>query len=205
MTRYECLQILAPLLNERDLVVTALGWVAGEWHSVRPAESNLYQINMGMCAPLCLGLALTLPHRRVIGLESDGSTLMYLGNLTTLGNNRPPNLTLIVFDNQCYQATGGLPTATAGATNLAGIASCAGIEHAYEVRTAQEFEAQVRSALERQGLSYIVAKIEVAGRRMSTGMDGKESKYRFVRYIEKSEGIKIIDSAAKRTADLRDS
>jgi len=205
MTRYECLQILAPLLNERDLVVTALSWVAGEWHSVRPAESNLYQINMGMCAPLCLGLALTLPHRRVIGLESDGSTLMYLGNLTTLGNTRPPNLTLIVFDNQCYQATGGLPTATAGATNLAGIASCAGIEHAYEVRTAQEFEAQVRSALERQGLSYIVAKIEVAGKRMSTGMDGKESKYRFVRYIEKSEGIKIIDSAAKRTADLRDS
>jgi sulfopyruvate decarboxylase subunit beta len=158
-----------------------------------------------MCAPWCLGLALTLPHRRVIGLESDGSTLMYLGNLTTLGNNRPPNLTLIVFDNQCYQATGGLPTATAGATNLAGIASCAGIEHAYEVKTAQEFEGQARAALGRQGLSYIVAKIEVAGKRMSTGMDGKESKYRFVRYIEKSEGIKIIDSAAKRTADLRSS
>jgi len=32
---------------------------------------------------------------------------------------------------------------------------------------------------------------------MSTDMDGKEGKYRFVRYIEKSEGIRIISSAAK--------
>ena len=201
MTRYECLKILAPLLKEQDLVVTALGWVAGEWHDVRPAESNLYQINMGMCAPVCLGLALTLPHRRVVGLESDGSTLMYLGNLTTLGNAKPANLTIIVFDNQCYQATGGLPSATAGGTDLAGIAKCAGIQHAHEVRTTAEFEQQADAALERQALSYIVAKIEVAGKRMSTGMDGKESKYHFVRYIEKTEGIKIISSAAKRVGD----
>jgi sulfopyruvate decarboxylase subunit beta len=202
MTRYECLKLLAPLLKEEDLVVTALGWVAGEWHSVRPAESNLYQINMGMCAPVCLGLALTLPHRRVIGLESDGSTLMYLGNLTTLGNKKPPNLTIVVFDNQCYQATGGLPTATAGSTDLAGIAKCAGIQHAREVKTAHEFEEEARAALARQALSYIVAKVEVAGKRMSTGMDGKESKYHFVRYIEKTEGIKIITSAAKRVGDV---
>ena len=202
MTRYECLKILAPLLKDQDLVVTALGWVAGEWHSIRPSESNLYQINMGMCAPLCLGLALTLPHRRVIGLESDGSTLMYLGNLTTLGNKRPPNLTIMVFDNECYQATGGLPTATASGTNLAGIASCAGIQHAYEVKTAQEFEKHARASLDQQALSYIVAKVDASGKRMATGMDGKESKYRFVRHIEKTEGIKIIASSAKRIADF---
>ena len=114
MTRYECLGILAPFLKDEDLVVTALGWVAGEWHSIRPKESNLYQINMGMCTPLSLGLALVLPHRRVIALESDGSVLLYLGNLTTLANKKPKNLTVVVFDNQCYLATGGLPTATAG-------------------------------------------------------------------------------------------
>ena len=205
MTRYECLKILAPLLKDQDLVVTTLGWIAGEWHSIRPAESNLYQINMGMCTPLCLGLALTLPHRRVIGLDSDGGTLMYLGNLTTLGNKRPPNLTVIVFDNQCYQATGGLSTATAGATNLAGIAGCAGIQHAYEAKTAQEFEEHARAALDRQALSYVVAKVDASGKRMATGMDGKESKYHFVRYIEKTEGIKIIVSSAKRIADLGNS
>ncbi|OGQ84278.1 MAG: hypothetical protein A3F90_00045 [Deltaproteobacteria bacterium RIFCSPLOWO2_12_FULL_60_19] len=198
MTRHECLSILATLLKDEDLVVTALGWVAGEWHSVRPKESNLYQINMGMCTPLCLGLALALPHRRVIALESDGSVLLYLGNLTTLANKRPGNLTVIVFDNQCYLATGGLPTATAGVTDLAGMARAAGIRDAYEVRELGDFEEQARAALGREGPSYIVAKVDPTGKRMSTNIDGKEAKYHFVRYIEKSEGIRIIGTHAMK-------
>jgi thiamine pyrophosphate-dependent acetolactate synthase large subunit-like protein len=198
MTRYECLSILAGLLKNEDLVVTTLGWTAGEWHSLRPKESNFYQINMGLCTPLCLGLALMLPHRRVVALDSDGSVLLYLGNLTTVANKKPSNLTVIVFDNQCYLSTGGLPTATAGVTNLAAMALAAGISHACEVNSLADFEKQSREALERKETSYIVAKVEPTGKVMSTGMDGKESKYRFVRYIEKSEHVKIISTDAMR-------
>jgi len=94
-------------------------------------------------------------------------------------------------------ATGGLPTATAGVTDLAGMANAAGMEHSYSVSSLKEFEHEARSALQRKGPSYLVAKVEAAGKRMSTDMDGKEGKYRFVRYIEKSEGIHIIGPAAK--------
>ena len=196
MTRYQCLAILAPLLKDDDLVVTTLGWVAGEWFALRPKESNLYQINMGMCAPLSMGLALVLPHRRVIALESDGSVLLNLSTIATIGNQQPKNLVVIVFDNQCYMATGGLPTATAGPTDLAGMAKAAGIEYSTTVSSLDEFESEIQATLRRQAPSYIVAKIEAAGKRMSTDMDGKEGKYRFVRYIEKSEGIQIIDTSA---------
>jgi sulfopyruvate decarboxylase subunit beta len=195
--RFDCLSLLAPLIKDEDLVVTTLGWVAGEWFAVRHKESNLYQVNMGMCTPLCLGLALVLPHRRVIAIESDGSVLLNLGAMATLANKRPLNLTVIVFDNQCYMATGGLPTATAGVTDLASMANGAGIEDSYSVSSLEEFEHEARAAIQRSGLSYIVAKVEAAGKRMSTDMDGKEGKYRFVRYIEKTEGIQIIRSAAK--------
>jgi sulfopyruvate decarboxylase subunit beta len=198
MTRYECLSVLAPLLKDEDLVVTTLGWVAGEWFALRPKESNLYQINMGMCTPLCLGLALVLPRRRVIALESDGSVLLNLSSIATMANKRPPNLTVIVFDNQCYMATGGLPTATAGPTDLAGIAKAAGIEHSYSVSSVREFEDQARATLDRRSPSYIVAKVEAVGKRMTTDMDGKEGKYRFVRYIEKSEKIQIIGTSAMK-------
>ena len=200
MTRFECLEALAAIVKDDDLVVTALGWVAGEWHAVRPAESNLYQINMGMCTPLCLGLSLMLPHRRVIALESDGGVLMYMGSIATLANKRPRNLMVIVFDNGCYLATGGLPTATGGLTNLAGVAREAGIGHAYEVKSIQDFETQVRAAITRQDLTYIVARVDASGKRMATSMDGKESKYRFVRYIEQSEKIRIINPNAKKLA-----
>ena len=48
MKRLECLSLLGPLIKDDDLVVTTLGWVAGEWFAVRHKESNLYQVNMGM-------------------------------------------------------------------------------------------------------------------------------------------------------------
>jgi len=197
MKRLDCLSVLGPLIKDDDLVVTTLGWVAGEWFAVRHKESNLYQVNMGMCTPLCLGLALVLPHRRVVAIESDGSVLLNLGAMTTLANKRPPNLTVIVFDNQCYMATGGLPTATAGVTDLAAMANGAGIENSCSVSALDEFEREARGALQRKGPNYIIAKVEAAGKRMSTDMDGKEGKYRFVRYIERTEGIKIIGTAAK--------
>ena len=73
MKRLECLSLLGPLIKDDDLVVTTLGWVAGEWFAVRHKESNLYQVNMGMCTPLCLGLALVLPHRRVVGWTAHGN------------------------------------------------------------------------------------------------------------------------------------
>ena len=196
MTRYECLKYLASILKDEDLVVTTLGWIAGEWFSLRPRDSNLYQINMGMCTPLCLGLSLVLPHRRVIALESDGSVLLNLSSLATLGNQQPKNLTVVVFDNQCYMATGGLPTATAGSTDLAGMAKAAGIKCSSTASSLKLFEEEMKGALERPDPSYIVAKVEATGKRMSTDMDGKEGKYRFVRYIEKSEGIQIIGTSA---------
>jgi hypothetical protein len=43
-----------------------------------------------------------------------------------------------------------------------------------------------------------VAKVDPTGKRMSTNIDGKEAKYRFVRYIERSEGIRIIGTHAMK-------
>jgi len=40
MKRLDCLSVLGPLIKDDDLVVTTLGWVAGEWFAVRHKESN---------------------------------------------------------------------------------------------------------------------------------------------------------------------
>ena len=86
-----------------------------------------------------------------VAIESDGSVPLNLGAMITLANERPPNLTVIVFDNQCYMATGGLPTATAGVTDLAAMANGAGIENSYSVSALNEFEREARAALQCKG------------------------------------------------------
>ncbi len=90
---------------------------------------------MGNALAVGLGLALALPNRKVIVLESDGSLLLSLFNLPTVAKMNPANLAVFVFDNQAYSGTKiSEPTATAGKTDLAGMARSAGIENAITVR-----------------------------------------------------------------------
>ncbi len=118
MRRSECLKALAPMLTDQ-LVVTNVARTGFETHMAMPREGNLYTMGMGLVTPVVLGIALSLPHRGVIALDGDGSILLNLGALSTVGNYAPPNLISIIFDNESYASTGGLPTATAGKTKLA--------------------------------------------------------------------------------------
>ena len=89
MKRYDCLKALASVVREDDLVVTNLGNTMHEWLSVRPSRANLYNMNLGQCTPVALGLALALPHSRVIALDGDGNLLMNLASLADVAYHKP--------------------------------------------------------------------------------------------------------------------
>jgi thiamine pyrophosphate-dependent acetolactate synthase large subunit-like protein len=192
MRRKECLEALAPLITDQ-LVITNVARTAFEWKMAKPREGNLYTMGMGLVTPVALGLALALPHRGVVALDGDGGILLNLGALATVANCAPPNLVSIIFDNESYASTGGLPTATAGRTDLVAIARGAGISRASEVRTPDEFAAAAAEGLDRGGPCVIVAKVasEIPAVEPKL-MDGRENKYRFVRYIEATEERTIL-------------
>jgi thiamine pyrophosphate-dependent acetolactate synthase large subunit-like protein len=194
VNRLECLQVLEPLLGPTDLVITALGATTAAWFSLRPNDERTFaKSGMGGDVPMGTGLALALPHRRVVVLDNDGSQLSVLGSLATLGNVRPPNLRVFVFDNEGYEETGGQPSATRGRTDLAAVARAVGIDGAVCVTTLTSFEAAARRALANDGLGYVVAKIELGpGRAFGGGPNRYEQATRFIRGIEASEGVRIL-------------
>lgn len=202
MRRYDCLAALAPLIED-DLVVSNVARTSFEWHALANREGNLYTMAMGMVTPVCLGLALALPHRRVIALDGDGSILLNLGALATVANQAPPNLTICVWDNESYASTGGLPTASAGVTDIAGVARSAGVKQSHTVTTVQEFASLAEEALAGGGPWVIVAKVDQETPAVEPKlMDGRENKYRFVRYIEQTEKTTILKpSIVGRNAD----
>jgi sulfopyruvate decarboxylase subunit beta len=193
MRRFECMQALAPMLTDQ-LIVTNVARTGFETNMAMPREGNLYTMGMGLVTPVVLGLALSLPHRGVIALDGDGSILLNLGALSTVGNYAPPNLTSIIFDNESYASTGGLPTATAGKTKLVEMAKGAGISNAVEVRTIEDFTAAATKAMAgHSGPWVIVCKVVAEKPPVQPKlMDGRENKYRFVRYIEQTEGTTIL-------------
>ena len=121
MKRYDCLRAIAPHFGD-ELVVTNLGAVRHEWQALRPHPGNYHLQNLGLTSSMALGLALALPHRKVVAFDGDGSLLLNLGSLATIANQHPKNLIHIVFDNECYESSRGAPTATAGQADLAAIA-----------------------------------------------------------------------------------
>jgi hypothetical protein len=69
----------------------------------------------------------------------------------------------------------------------------AGIEHAVTVWTLDEFSAAASRALDGHGPSLIVAKVTPESPDVVPKlMDGRENKYRFVRYVEETAGITIL-------------
>ena len=184
MTRMEALRILYPDIEE-DVVVTIMGAVAAELYSLGH-RSNFFYLEhaMGLASSMGLGLALSLPHKRVIVLDGDGSLLMNLGTLSTLAWYAPKNLIHIVFDNQSLLSVGGFPTATSARADLAGIALKSGAEFAATVRSCDEFREAWQLAQKRRQLSMIVAKVDASGP-ASFHMDLTllENRFQFQRWL----------------------
>jgi len=194
MIRYECLELIASQITDQ-LVVTSQSGQRIEWSHLSNHEGNLPIGMMGCALGVGIGLALALPHRRIVVLESDGSILLSLFNLPTLANLNPPNLTAFVFDNGVYSGTRiSEPTATSGRTNLEAVARGAGIRNATTIRNIRTFKKEGLAALRRKGPNFIVCKVEESLRHREIprpAIDLAENKYRFVRYIERTEGKTI--------------
>jgi sulfopyruvate decarboxylase subunit beta len=196
MKRYDCMERLGALLKD-ELVILSLGASVDEWYNAAPhmRAASLFQQQLGCVTPQAFGLAVGLPHRRVVSLDTDGGMMFNLGILATLANEQPANLLVVVWDNECYQSIGGPPTHTAkGRVDIARIAQGAGIERAYTVRDLDAFEARCRDGLAAQAPTVIVAKVESGVRQdiRRKHSDGREDKYIFVRHVEATEGIVIM-------------
>jgi sulfopyruvate decarboxylase subunit beta len=186
MKRAKCIEAIYGELQDK-LVVTIMGACAQELYDLGHCENFFYlEHAMGLASSIGLGLALNLPHEKVVVMDGDGSVLMNLGTLTTLARYRPPNLTHIIFDNGSLLSTGGFAShTTAGITDLAAIARGAGIKNVALVSTPFDFIEATADAFERNELSVIVAKVEAVGPD-HYGMDLKlpENAFRFERYIK---------------------
>jgi len=195
MKRFECMKRLGAKLAD-ELVILSLGASVDEWYNAAPhmRAASLFQQQLGCVTPEAFGLAVGLPHRRVVSLDTDGGMMFNLGILATLANEQPKNLLVVVWDNECYQSIGGPPTHTAGRVNLASVARGTGIEHAYLVEDLDTFEEHCTKGLAADSPYVIVAKVapSVEPKIKRKHSDGREDKYIFVRHVEASEGIVIM-------------
>ena len=190
MTRIEATRAIVELANGAP-IVASLGHPAYDLFAAGDRPQHFYTWgSMGLASSIGLGLALARPDLRVIVLDGDGSLLMNLGSLATIGLLRPNNLTVIVMDNEEYATTGGQPTPTAHGADLAGAARAMGIATAATVRS----EGELRGALNVPGAMFIVAKVKESAPTAKPPLDCVFIKQRFMSAIRTPQSA--IEGAA---------
>jgi thiamine pyrophosphate-dependent acetolactate synthase large subunit-like protein len=149
--------------NPEDfLIVTGLAGTARDIAGICGAEgTNYYSLAgaMGGAVAMGLGLALAQPNKRVLCVTGDGELLMNVGALATVAVMNPANFGIICVDNGHYGETGNQVSHTGHSTDLAVMASGAGIK---QVRTvAQEGDIADAAAMVKGGNATFFVHLKV--------------------------------------------
>ena len=159
MNRLDATRLVVNWLADEDAVIASLGHPAYDLFAAGDRPANFYTWgSMGLASSMGLGLAMARPDRRVVVLDGDGSLLMNLGSLATIGWVKPANLVVIVWDNELYGTTGGQDTATAHGADLEAAARSMGCSSA-TVRSAEALTSALLWCDTQAGPWVIVAKV----------------------------------------------
>ena len=163
MKRWEAIEVIAGLLKEEESVVSANGMISREMYAIRDRSHNFYMLgSMGLASSIGLGVALSVPNKKVIVIDGDGNVLMNLGSLTTIGKLCPKNLVHVVLDNESHDSTGGQPTASMIA-KLEEIAKASGFKLTRRVYDIEMLEEAMRELLTSDGPSFLLVKVKKGG------------------------------------------
>ena len=189
--RYDYLKAIAA--DSGDALAVCTGWAAREWWALRPSDGNLKTRTLGLVSSIAAGLAIALPHRKVIAIDGDGAFLMNLCGLPTIALQNPSNLIHLLFDNEIYEASGGTATASRRA-DAVGLAKGSGYKQAVWVDSPAQFNSEFRRAWKKNQLSLIAVKV-APGQPQDLPplkLDEIENKYRFIRHLEVTEKKNIL-------------
>ena len=168
MSKLDRRELCRAVLADRGdmLVIAGLGAPAWDITAVGDCAQNLpLWGGMGGAAMMGLGLALAQPQRKVLVITGDGEMLMGLGSLATIAVKAPPNLAILVLDNEHYGETGMQETATRHGVDLVAIAKGAGFKRTMHVTQPGELAA-LRAAIQTDGCLFALAKVDAAPQKL---------------------------------------
>ena len=118
LSREEAIKTIVNNLLSSEVIISTTGKTSRELYEYRIARNEVprdfYTVGgMGCAASIALGVALQYPEKEVIIFDGDGSLLMQMGSMATIGHYAPQNLCHILLDNRSHDSTGGQPTVSA--------------------------------------------------------------------------------------------
>lgn len=168
LSREAAIQYVASQLPEDAVIVSTTGKISRELYDYRKQQGIGHDRDflvvgaMGHTAQIALGVALTQPDRPVFCLDGDGSVLMHMGSLATLGQSDCRNFYHIVLNNWAHESVGGQPT-IAGDIDMPAIAKACGYR-VYQAKEQQSLAVVFPEFLASQGPVLLEVLVEKGSR-----------------------------------------
>ncbi|MEM5766080.1 MAG: thiamine pyrophosphate-dependent enzyme [Candidatus Aenigmatarchaeota archaeon] len=186
MKREDAVKLISKVLKDREnvTIISSTGLISRELFRINDSPQNFYMTgSMGLASSIGLGLAIAHTNRKIIIIEGDGSLLMNMGSLATIGHISPKNLIHIVLDNNSYESSGGECTVS-NTANLDSVAKIVGYKNTAKVICEKELEKTLIESLDIDGPTFILVKIEKSDKKdLPRILNLVEIKNRFMKYL----------------------
>jgi phosphonopyruvate decarboxylase len=157
--RQEALRMINAWKDSQTVQLATTGKTGRQLYEIEDACNNLYMVgSMGCVGSIGLGLALSQPRFDIVVIDGDGSLLMRMGSLATIGYCNPQNMIHILLDNNAHDSTGGQKTVSHN-VNFVNIASACGYSQSVYVHNLDELNACLEKWKMTKGLTFLHLKI----------------------------------------------
>lgn len=169
LSREDALKVVIDTLSDSDIVVATNGKISRELFEYRELkkaghDKDLLLVGgMGHASSIATGIAQQKPQRRVYCLDGDGSVLMHMGALATIGSKRLKNFYHIVINNGSHDSTGGQSTLSFE-IDLAGVAKANGYAHTYCVDQQNQLSEVLEKIKELDGPIFVEIRVRKGAR-----------------------------------------
>ncbi len=115
VNRSKAIRILKEKIEKKTYLISTTGYTSRELFEINNENFNkkirtFYNVGgMGHASAIALGVSLNKKNE-VICLDGDGSILMHLGSMNTIGKYAKENFKHILFNNFCHQSVGSQKT-----------------------------------------------------------------------------------------------
>ena len=190
--REEALEIILSRLPNDVVIISTTGKTSREVFEIRQKTNSNHDSDfltvgsMGHCSSIALGIAISRPSLKIICIDGDGSLIMHMGGLSTIGKIKPKNFFHILMNNEVHESVGGQGTAAKN-IDMQALAKANGYENLFFAENTNSLKNQFNNLILQSGPSFLEIKVE-PGSRDDLGrptLSPAENKEFFIRSLRK--------------------
>jgi len=116
LSRESSLKIILKYIPDNSIIISTTGKTSREIFEIREKNNHPHYLDfltvgsMGHCSSIALGIAIARPREKVVCIDGDGSLIMHMGSLSTVGKLQPKNYYHILINNYVHESVGGQET-----------------------------------------------------------------------------------------------